>query len=252
MNIIVIQLLSSVRLCDPMDCSTPGLPDSQYLTEFAQTHVHWVNDAIQPSHPLSPPSPAFSLSQHQGLFPWVSSLHQVAKVLELQVQHQSFQRIFRVDLLAVQGTHKSLTNILFSFNHIWSRSNEHLPDMPAPTYAAGFGVFGIMNFVRLRASFPPRLSCRGAPTTRHSTARLNLAGFMGAGPAKSALGVRWGKLESWGKLSRKTRSRALSAMSAVRISPSWQITTRKHVCNGPRTTSLEDFISEQTLQARML
>ena len=67
-----------------MDCSMPGLPVHHQLPEFTQTHVHWVSDAIQPSHPLSSPSPpAFSLSQHQGLFKWVSSSHQVAKVLEL-------------------------------------------------------------------------------------------------------------------------------------------------------------------------
>ena len=68
-------------------------------TPEAQTHVHRVSDAIQPSHPLSSPSPAFNLSQHQSLFQWVSSLHQVAKVLEFQLQHQSFQWIFRADFL---------------------------------------------------------------------------------------------------------------------------------------------------------
>ena len=79
-------------------CSTPGFPVLHCLPQFAQTLVHWVSDAIQPSHPLSPPSPlVFSLSQHQGLFQWVGSLHQVAKVLALQLQHWSFQRIFRVD-----------------------------------------------------------------------------------------------------------------------------------------------------------
>ena len=72
--------------CDPMDCSTPGLPVHHQLLVFTQTHVHWVSDAIQPSHPLSSPSPpAFNLSQHQGLFKWVSSLHQVAKGLEFQL-----------------------------------------------------------------------------------------------------------------------------------------------------------------------
>ena len=65
--------------------------------EFAQTHTHWVGDAIQTSRPLSPPSPAFNLSQHQGLFQWVSSSHQVTKVLEYQFQHQSFQWIFRIE-----------------------------------------------------------------------------------------------------------------------------------------------------------
>ena len=87
-------------LCDSMDCSMPGFPDLHYLPEFAQTRVHWVSDAIQPSHPLSLPSPsALNLSQHQGLFQWVDWSHQVAKVLELQIQHQSFQWIFKVDFL---------------------------------------------------------------------------------------------------------------------------------------------------------
>ena len=87
-------------LCDPMDCSMPGLPVHHQLLEFTQTHVHRVGDAIQPSHPLSSPSPpAFNLSQHQGLFKWISSSRQVAKVLEFQLQHQSFQWIFRTDFL---------------------------------------------------------------------------------------------------------------------------------------------------------
>ena len=92
-------------------------PLYHYLPEFPQTYIHQVGDAIKPSHPLSSPSPpAFNLSQHQGLFKWVSSLHQVAKVLEFWLQHQSFQWIFRLisfrmdwlDLLAVQGTLESL------------------------------------------------------------------------------------------------------------------------------------------------
>ena len=83
---------SCLTLCDPMDCSMTGLPVLPYFPEFAQTHVHQVNDAIQPSHPLSPTSPpSLNLFQHQGLFQWVSSSHQVAKVLEFQLQHQSFQ-----------------------------------------------------------------------------------------------------------------------------------------------------------------
>ena len=90
---------SCPTLCDPMDRSTPVLPVHHQLTEFTQTHVHWVGDAIQPSHPLSSPSPALNLSQHQSLFKWVSSSHQVAKVLEFQLQHQSFQWIFGTDLL---------------------------------------------------------------------------------------------------------------------------------------------------------
>ena len=79
---------SCLTLCDPMNCSMPGLPVHHQLPEFTQTHVHWVGDVIQPSHPLSSPSPpAFNLSQHQGLFKWVSSTHQVAKILEFQLQH---------------------------------------------------------------------------------------------------------------------------------------------------------------------
>ena len=79
---------SCPTLCDPMDCSTPGFPVHHQLPELAQTHVHPVSDAIQPSHPLSSPSPpVFNLSQHQGLFQWVSSSHYMAKVLELQLQH---------------------------------------------------------------------------------------------------------------------------------------------------------------------
>ena len=104
----ILYCLSSIQFsCSVMpnsllthDCSTPGLPVHLQLPELAQTHVHRVGDAIQPSHPLSCPSPpAFNLFQHQGLFQWVSSLHQVAKVLEFQLQHQSFQWIFRTDFL---------------------------------------------------------------------------------------------------------------------------------------------------------
>ena len=82
-----------------MDCSMPGFPVLHHLLKLAQIHVHWLSDAIQPSHPLSSPSPAFNLSQHQGLFQWVGSSHQMAKVLELQLQYQSFQWIFRDDFL---------------------------------------------------------------------------------------------------------------------------------------------------------
>ena len=104
------QLFSSVQfssvaqscptLCDPMNHSTPGLPVHHQLPEFTQTHVHWVTDAIQPSHPLSSPSPpAPNPSQHQGLFQWVNFSHQEAKGLEFQLQHQSFQWTPRTALL---------------------------------------------------------------------------------------------------------------------------------------------------------
>ena len=116
-----------LTLC-PMDCSIPGLSVHHQLPEFTQTHIHWVGDAIQPSHPLSPSPLTFDLSQHQSLFKWVSSSHEVAKVWEFQLQHQSFQWIsglisFRMDwldLLAVQETlerllqhHSSKASILW-------------------------------------------------------------------------------------------------------------------------------------------
>ena len=118
-----VQFSSVAQLCptlhEPINCSTPGLPVHHQLQEFTQTHVHQVSDAIQPSHSLSSPSPsALNLSQHQGIFKWVSSSHQMAKVLEFQLQYQSFQWIFRIDflyfpldwfdLLAIQGSLESL------------------------------------------------------------------------------------------------------------------------------------------------
>ena len=110
----VVQLC--LTLCNPVDCSMPGFPVHHQLSELAQTQVHWLGDAIQPSHPLSSLSPpAFNLSQNQGPFQWVGSSQQVAKVLELQLHYKSFQWIlglifFRIDwndLLAVQRTLKS-------------------------------------------------------------------------------------------------------------------------------------------------
>ena len=91
---------SCLTLCDPMNCTTPWLPVHHQLPEFTQTHVHWVADAIQPSHFLSSPSPpALNPSQHQSLFQWVNSSHEVAKVLAFQLYHQSFQGTSRTDLL---------------------------------------------------------------------------------------------------------------------------------------------------------
>ena len=91
---------SCPTLCDPMNFSTPGLLVHHQLPEFTQTHIHWVGVATQLSHLLASPSPpALNPSQHQGLFKWVSSSHQVAKVLEFQLQHQSFQWTPRTDLL---------------------------------------------------------------------------------------------------------------------------------------------------------
>ena len=108
---------SCPTLCNPMNCSTPGLSVHHQLLEFTQTHIHWVGNAIQPSHPLSSPSPpAPNLSQHQSLFQWVNSLHEVAKYWSFTFSispSNEYSRLisFRMDcfdVLAVQGTLKSL------------------------------------------------------------------------------------------------------------------------------------------------
>ena len=101
---ISVQFSSVTQLCltpcDPMNCSTPGLPVHHQIPESSEIHVHRDSDAIQSSHPLSSPSPpALNPSQHQGLSQWVNSLHQVAKVLEFQLEYQSYQWTPRTDLL---------------------------------------------------------------------------------------------------------------------------------------------------------
>ena len=107
-------------LCDPMDYSTPGFPVLHYLPEFAQTHVHWVSDPIQPSHPRPPPSLALNLSQQQGLFQWIDSLHRMAKVsaptpvLPMNIRWLISFGIDWFDLLAVQGTLKSLPSAVLT------------------------------------------------------------------------------------------------------------------------------------------
>ena len=121
-SISSVQLLSCAQLfVTPMDCSTQNFPIHHQLSELAQTHVHLVVDAIQPSHPLSSPfPPTFNLSQHQGLFQGVGSSHQVAKVLEFQLQQQSFQWIFGtdsfrmvwLDLLEVKGLSRVFSNTI--------------------------------------------------------------------------------------------------------------------------------------------
>ena len=142
-----VQSLSVVRLCDPMNCSTPGLPVHHQLPEFTQTHIHRVSDAIQPSHPLSSPSPpAPNPSQHQSLFQRVNSSPEVAKVLEFQLQHQSFQysglisfRMDWSDLLAVKGTlkrllqhHSSKASILCTQLTLQSNSHVHTRPLEKP------------------------------------------------------------------------------------------------------------------------
>ena len=141
-----------------LDCSTPSFPVLHHFLELARTHVHWVSDAIQPSHLLSSPSPpVFYLSQHQGLFQWVGSLYQVTQVSELQLQHHpsneysaliSF-RIDWLDLLAVQGTLKSL--------------------LPAPQFES-------TNSSALSLLYSPTLTSRHIYDGGKSKQRLALAG----------------------------------------------------------------------------
>ena len=116
-------------------------PVHHQLPELAQTHVHRVSDATQPSHPLlSPSPPSFYLSQHQGLFKWVSSLHQVARVLELQLQHQSFQWIFRtdsfridwLDLLAVQGLSRVFSDTIVHKHQFFGAQFLYSPALTCP------------------------------------------------------------------------------------------------------------------------
>ena len=109
----------SLTVCNPMECSMPGFPILHLLPEFPQMHVHWVSDAIQPSHPLLPPSPpALNPSQHQRLFQWVGSLNHVAKELELHLQYQSFQWIFRAYFFRITCLNsllsKGLSRVFFS------------------------------------------------------------------------------------------------------------------------------------------
>ena len=127
-------------LCNPVDCSMPGLPVYCQLLEFTQTHVHWVSDVIHPPHPLSSPSPpAFNLSQHQGVFKWVSSSHQVDKVLQFQLQYQScseysgliYFRIDWLDLLMSKGLSRVFSNTTlqkhqFFGAQLYLQSNSHI------------------------------------------------------------------------------------------------------------------------------
>ena len=135
---------SCPTLCNPMNCSTPGLPVHHQLPEFTQTYINRVGDAIQPSHPLSSPSPpAPDPSQHQGLFQWVNSSHEVAKVLEFQLQHQSFMNTQDWSPLAwtgwislqSKGLSRVFSNTTVQKHHFFrtqlsSQSNSHIHTWP--------------------------------------------------------------------------------------------------------------------------
>ena len=177
----VTQSLSRVWLCIPMDCSTPGSPALHRLLELAQTHVHWVDDAIQPSHPLLSPSPsAFSPSQHQGHFQWVSSLHQVAKGLKRQLQHSPSKECsglisFRIDcfdLLPVLGMLRSLLQHHTSKASILQRSAFFMAQLSHPYMTTGkTKALSIWTFVSQVMSLPfnmlSRLVIALLPRSKH-------------------------------------------------------------------------------------
>ena len=201
--------------CDLVDCSTLGFPVLHHLPELAQTHVHWVGDAIQPSPPVAPFPPVLSLSQDQGLFQWVDPSYRVAKVLELQ--HQSLQWIFRIDwfdLLAVQGTHKSLhhNSKAATMNTILQVQNQALvsqqPRGTARTSSVLVFVFGkslsslcICNLKLLSLLFPPSGSepwtCFQHDTVHRSHCLLRkkeaqlLQSLVGLGRAPGPLSPNW-------------------------------------------------------------
>ena len=132
--------------CCPNDCSRPGLPVLQHLLEFAQVYVHCIGVAVQPSHPLMASSPStLDLSQHQGLFQWVVCVHQMTKILELQLQHQSFHWILRlislkIDWFVVKLCCQSLLSILTVQGTFRSLLKHHSFKAPILQHAAFFTV----------------------------------------------------------------------------------------------------------------
>ena len=147
-----------------MDCSTPGFPVLHYLLEFAQTHVRWVDDAIQPSHPLLPPSPpAFNLSQHQGLFQWVGSLHQVAKYWSFSFSISPSSEysglisfwIYWFDLLANQGILKSILQHQNSKASIFQHSASFMVQLSYPHMTVALTRWIFVGKVRSLIFGPP-------------------------------------------------------------------------------------------------
>ena len=142
-----------------MNHSTPGLPVHHQLPEFTQTHVHWVSDAIQPSHPLSSPSPPSpNPSQHQSLFQWVNSSHEVAKVLEFQLQHQSFQRTPRTDLLVTLN--RDVCSVVSdSFVTPWTITTRLLCPWDSPGKNTRVGCHFLLQGIFPTQGLNPRLLC---------------------------------------------------------------------------------------------
>ena len=147
---------SYLTLCDPVDCSTPGLPVNHQVQEFTQTHVHWVSDAIQPSHPLSSPSlPTFNLSQHQGLFQWVSSSYQVAKSIRvsasssvLPMNTQDWSPLGWTGWISLQS--KRLSRVFSNINDSNSRRRVLWVPMGFRTYYTKIWPFSILNILNWR------------------------------------------------------------------------------------------------------
>ena len=139
---------SVAKLCltlyNPINCSMPGFPVHHQLPEFSQTHVYWVvSDAIQPSHPLSFPSPlALNFSQHQGLIQWVGSLHHGAKILKLQ--HQFFQLIFRADFLFPGESHGQ-RRTWWAIVHGVAKSRTWLSDFHSLTPSGLTGLISLLS-----------------------------------------------------------------------------------------------------------
>ena len=167
-----------------MDCRIPGFPAHHQLPEFTQTHVRWVGDTIQPSHPLSSPSPpAFNLSWHQGLFQWVSSLHQVAKVLEFQLQHQSFQWTLRTDLLSdwISSQSEGLSRV-FSNTTVQKRNSSAL------SFLYGYGYQGIKG-----GRINERLRLASIHYCRWNRSKKNLLHSTGNSTQYSVMAYLYGK-----------------------------------------------------------
>ena len=165
---------SCLTVCDPVNYSMPGFPVLHHLPEFAKTHVHWVHEAIQPSCPLSSPFlPTFNLSQHQGLFQWVSSSHQVAKVLEIQLQHVRAVD-WRMNSNSSTSAHFPSPSLLLEARlpgRKWYRAKWSLSLTRVPEECGGRGLEESPLFLQLWYQQPPQTTMGSLPQASwaHST-----------------------------------------------------------------------------------